>query len=372
MNETLRPLTLAEILDRTAQLYRSRFLVFFGVSTIPAGIIFVFAAGIFAFIAWMGSNSRNGGSVADVFVWVFLSLLAILVLPIALAASALGEAAMSDASARLFMGDPITIRSSYKNVWKRGWRYLGLYTLQGLVIVGAPVFVFFCGMFAMIAGKVSGFSDNDRSPLFGGLLFLLFVILAAFAVWMLLRFCLAFPACVVEQTTAWTALKRGVRLSHGTRGRILVLFILGLVLNWMLTWAVTFIVVIAVAMIPSLQGQKHAQTVGMIMIFSLYGSYFAVKALIKPIYGIAQTLFYFDQRIRKEAFDIEWLMQQAGMGMTPPPPVPSLPRLQSTEPLSQPVMTEEPVIAIPIEQELPQTFPTQNQDLASASGEVKA
>lgn len=371
MNETLRPLTLAEILDRTAQLYRSRFLVFFGVSTIPAGIIFVFAAGIFAFIAWMGSNSRNGGSVADIFVWVFLALLAILVLPLGLAASSLGEAAMSDASARLFMGDTITIRSAYKNVWQRGWRYVGLYFLQGLVIVGAPVLLFSIGIFAMIAAKVSGYAAGDSSPLFGGLLFLLFVVLGAFAGWMLLRLCLAFPACVVEQTTAWNALKRGVRLSQGTRGRILVLYLLGLILNWMLTWAVTFVVIIAVAMIPSLQGQKHAETVGMIMMFSLYGSYFAVKALIKPIYGIALTLFYFDQRIRKEAFDIEWLMHQAGMTPLPPEPA-AAPDPLIAGPPQQPAEVEEPVVAIPIEPQLPQAFPAQNQDLASASGEVKA
>lgn len=370
MNEPLHPLTLAEILDRTAQFYRSRFLVFLGVSTIPAGTIFVFAAGIFAFIAWMGSNSRNGGSVADVFVWVFLAVLAVLVMPVGLLASSLGEAAMSDASARMFLGEAITIRSSYKNVWRRGWRYLGLYTLQGLVIVGIPVVIFFGAMVAMIAGKVSGYATGDNSPLFGGLLFLVFLALGAFAVWMLLRFCLAFPTCVVEQATAWTALKRGIRLSHGTRGRILVLFILGLVLNWMLTWAVALIVIIAVAMIPSLQGQKHAQTVGMIMMFSLYGSYFAVKALIKPIYGIALTIFYFDQRIRKEAFDIEWLMQQAGM-VAAPEPAPT-PEPQAAEPLPQPLMVDEPVVVAPVEPELPQGFPTQSQDLTGSPGELKA
>ncbi|MGD0683209.1 MAG: hypothetical protein ABR990_14305, partial [Terracidiphilus sp.] len=35
MNEPLRPLTLGEILDRTAQLYRARFLLFLGISVIP-------------------------------------------------------------------------------------------------------------------------------------------------------------------------------------------------------------------------------------------------------------------------------------------------------------------------------------------------
>jgi hypothetical protein len=38
-----------------------------------------------------------------------------------------------------------------------------------------------------------------------------------------------------------------------------------------------------------------------------------VQALIKPIYGIALMLFYYDQRIRLEGYDIEWMMQQAGL-----------------------------------------------------------
>jgi hypothetical protein len=31
------------------------------------------------------------------------------------------------------------------------------------------------------------------------------------------------------------------------------------------------------------------------------------------LFPIAVTLFYYDQRIRKEGFDIEWLMQSAEM-----------------------------------------------------------
>ena len=36
-------------------------------------------------------------------------------------------------------------------------------------------------------------------------------------------------------------------------------------------------------------------------------------AFVLPIYSIALTLFYYDQRIRKEGYDVEWLMEQAGM-----------------------------------------------------------
>jgi hypothetical protein len=31
------------------------------------------------------------------------------------------------------------------------------------------------------------------------------------------------------------------------------------------------------------------------------------------VYGIALMLFYYDQRIRQEAFDIEWMMLKAGL-----------------------------------------------------------
>lgn len=313
MNEPLHPLTLTEILDRTAQLYRSRFLLFLGIATIPAGTLFLFAAGIFGFFAWMGANSRHGATVADVFVWVFLIVLLILVVPGSLITSALGEAAMTDASARFFLGETTTIRTAYKTAWKRGGRYVGLFAMQGLAIFIVPAVGFALAVAAMVAAKVSGFASNDPSPAFGGLVLLLVIVLGTVAVWILLRLCLAFPAAVVEQTTAWNGLKRGTHLSNGTRGRIFVLYVLGLFLNVILQWAVTIPAIIVLALIPGLQGQAHAQTLGMIMIFVGYGAAFGARALTKPVYGIALTLFYFDQRIRKEGFDIEWMMQRAGM-----------------------------------------------------------
>ena len=316
MNEPLHPLSLAEILDKTAQLYRSRFLVFVGIGTIPAGTVFVLAAGSFAFMAWMGANSRHGGSVGDVFVWAFLVLLFVLVVPVGLGVNALGEAAMTEAAARLFLGEAFTIRSAYKTAWKRGWRYLGLYTLQGLIVFGPPVAVFSLALAGMVAAKVAGSGANDNSPLFGGLVFLLFVVVGAFVVWMLLRLCLAFPAAVVEQAAAVQSLRRGTLLSRGTRGRILLLYVLGMILNQVLAWGVTLPVLIAMELVPALQGPAHAQVAGVIAMFAVYGSFFAVKALTKPIYGIALTLFYFDQRIRKEGFDIEWMMQAAGLATT--------------------------------------------------------
>ena len=40
---------------------------------------------------------------------------------------------------------------------------------------------------------------------------------------------------------------------------------------------------------------------------------FFINALIVPISAIGLSLFYYDQRIRKEGFDIEWMMHAAGL-----------------------------------------------------------
>jgi hypothetical protein len=260
---------------------------------------------------------------------------------------------MSEAAARLFLGEKIAIRSAYKAAWKRGWRYVGLLLLQGMVIAGVPAAAFLIAAVAMVAGKVRGVATNDNSPLFAGLILLLVLVLGAFAVWMLLRLCLAFPVSVVEQSSALSALRRGAMLSRGTRGRIFLLYLLGVFLSQILAWCVTFPVLIAITLLPGLQGQAHAQAVGMVAMSATYGAFFAVKALTKPIYGIARTIFYFDQRIRKEGFDIEWMMQQAGMLPLPaaqtqaaPPPVPhAAPSLQESSLIPEPAIAVHQLIS---------------------------
>ena len=40
---------------------------------------------------------------------------------------------------------------------------------------------------------------------------------------------------------------------------------------------------------------------------------FFTGSFITPILSIGITLFYYDQRIRMEGYDIEWMMQAAGL-----------------------------------------------------------
>ncbi len=326
MNEPMHPLTLGEILDRTAQMYRSRFLVYLGIGVVPTGVLLVFAALSFALLAWAGvmrNDPADAGTQAVVAVLV-IGALGLIGVPAYLGASSLGWAALSDAASRVFLGESISIRASFGNAWRRGWSYVGLYLLLGLFVAGIPVAVLFFS-FAALAGIGAAARQAGMGPAIvaftGFALFALVLGLFVFAVWMLLRLALAFPISVVEQIGAWSAIKRAVVLSKGTKGRLILLLLLGYAVNVLLMIAFMVPIAIVVALIPAAHSAAHAERVGQIFAFTWYGLSFAVQAFTLPVYGIGLTLFYFDQRIRKEGFDIEWMMRGAGM-VAPPVPQP--------------------------------------------------
>ena len=320
-NEAPRPLNLGEILDRTVQLYRDRFLVYLGIAIIPTGLLLIFGGGTFLVLAWLGSRpgataaSMNSASAMALGVLV-LGVISLPVLAVALGVSSLSTAAMNHAAAGALAGMRPTIRGSFAEAWRRGWQYVWLYFLEALIVWGAPLIVWSGAVMVMtfiVVGVGRSAGGQAVGALVGLMTFAGLAALAGYAIWMLLCVGLAFPGCVVEKISAWKALRRSFRLSKGTRGRIFVLYLLGAVLGWISSLVVVVIFAIAVAVIPGMNSPQKAQTAGMAMIFLVYGSSFAVQACIKPVYAIALMLFYYDQRIRNEGFDIEWMMERAGL-----------------------------------------------------------
>lgn len=340
MNERLFPLSLAEVLDRTAQLYRSHFLVFFGVALIPVGTVLLLAAAPAALTsAWTAHGVAPGGLGSVMLSLSMLGFLGVFALPVCLGATVLGWAAMTHAAAEAFLGRPVSIGRAYGAAWRRGWSYLWLSILEVLLLGLAPVLVFAAALLLAIGLAAAGV--NLGSPVLGfagaGLMVLFAGGLAVFTGWMLLRICLAQPACVFERISAWRAIGRSAVLSRGTRGRIVLLFLLVLALAWVLSIALMFPLFVALALIPAARNPQNGPVMAMIFMFSLYAVMFLTQALTKPVYGIALTLFYFDQRIRTEGFDIVWMMEEAGMAAPPAPePVPwlapTLPRPEAALP----------------------------------------
>jgi hypothetical protein len=130
-----------------------------------------------------------------------------------------------------------------------------------------------------------------------------------------LRYALSVPASVVEDLKATAALRRSVVLSKESRGRIFVL------------WLLVF--VIQIALVMTTQGyfffaafsHRGELAVGFRILQQFLA--FLTNSFIAPILATGITLFYYDQRIRKEGFDIEWMMKAAGMTVPEPPPLPA-------------------------------------------------
>ncbi|HWE85265.1 MAG TPA: hypothetical protein VG267_10000 [Terracidiphilus sp.] len=336
MNSAMRPSTLGEILDRTANLYRAHFMAFLGIAAPPAAILLGCMGGMVLLLTTTGTRPENA-LIAGLGV-LGIGLMGI---PLYAGAGALSTAAISHAASAVFLEEPITIRGSYRAAWKRGWSYVGLYFLQGLAIMAAPVILWTIAVtvLAVMAGLARQ-AGAGASAAATGFLLLVGAGLVVYAVWMLLMLCMAFPAAVVEGVGPWTALKRAAALSKGTRGRVLVLYVLGVAIGWIVS-IVFMSPIFLLALVPSLSRPEKSQLLGTIMIILFYGISFAVQALTKPIYGIAVVLFYYDQRVRKEGFDIEWMMRQAGMVSGPVAGavagVPEVARAVETWPESHPV-----------------------------------
>jgi hypothetical protein len=353
MSETLRPSTLGEILDRTASLYRTKFLVFFGLAAIPAAVwLFVCVCGVLLF-AWAGFMNPTGTPNPEtVGVAVLgMAVLFLLALPLTIAANALCGAALCHAAGAHTLGGTIAIASSLKAAWKRGWSYIGLFLLVALIVFGIPygaATVLFLVVGAMAAVAASAGGSGAAGVVAGGLIVLTFVALVALVMWLLLQLCLAFPIAVLEQAPVGVSLKRAWHLCRGTRLRMLAMFVLGIVLGWVVSLALMVPFFVVIAMNPRLGTPQHAQTLGTVMVMVMYGISFAMNALTMPVYAIGVVQFYYDQRVRKEGFDVELLMQRAGMVIEPTPLAEAVAAWKSEEaPVAETVLVDRGGVAAP-------------------------
>ncbi|MDE3200856.1 MAG: glycerophosphoryl diester phosphodiesterase membrane domain-containing protein [Acidobacteriota bacterium] len=307
METGIRPLSLGEILDRTAFLYRSNFLLFAGIFAVYAGLLLVFG------LAQLGVTSLVNFAQAAVAVKILLVCATIAEWFFIIAAAGITTAAINRAVAWVNLGQPATIASAYKSVLPRTGRYIWLMAIM-YSMIGWPVIllgVIFGGVVFSIPGLMSGHIDANNKGTVITLLAaaVLFALCSlgwfVYAVIMGIRYSLAVPVCVMEDLKARASIKRSILLTKGSRGRIFVLFLLVMAIEIGLsTVSQGFLIVLAI---------KHHGQVGPVAQSIAQIVSFFTNSFLGPIYATGITLFYYDQRIRKEGFDIEWMMHSAGL-----------------------------------------------------------
>ena len=125
-----------------------------------------------------------------------------------------------------------------------------------------------------------------------------------FIVHLYARYSLAIPACVLERVSSDQALARSSFLTKGRTGRIWLVFLLLGLINSALGFAFTAPFTVA-AVLMAVKGRGQF-SLGLAVAAQV--GQFLASTLSTPIATISIALLYFDERIRKEAFDLQYMM----------------------------------------------------------------
>lgn len=310
METNLRPLTLGEILDRTAELYRTHFLLLAGISSVYAGILLVLSLAQIGVQQGMLALHMTSYVIPVTIVGVVVLWLVIFV------AGGLGVAANTRAVGWVHLGEPATITGAYRAILPRTGRYLWLMTITYFLawFPLALVYGAYAALLLVYIRPKGLLAPHAPAPdpqtlivfLVSSVLFLVLLVASlVYGIIMSLRYSLAVPACTVENLKARPAIRRSVQLSKGSRGRIFMLGLLAVIIQLGLTGITQgfFFVV----------GMKHQGVLPVWMSIVQQILAFFTNTFVGPIYATGFTLFYYDQRVRKEGFDIEHMMQAAGL-----------------------------------------------------------
>jgi len=271
----LRPLSLGELLDRTFFLYRRNFLLFLGIGALPYSLLLVvgLAFGVMAGLARMGGGVPSGAAIVGGVVGGLLILVAALAFFVALLFS-VGATVL--AVAEIYSGHRPTIRGSFRLVRGKA---------------GAIFGVMFLSLLIMIAG---------------------FIALVIPGIYLMCRIPVATAATVVEDLGPVDGIGRSFGLTRGFAGRSAMIYLLIFALSYgvALAFQLPFYILIALS---AKQPQIVLLWTVLLQVSSLLGS-----LLVTPVNTIAFAVFYYDLRVRKEAFDLQMMMQAIGGPPVPP------------------------------------------------------
>lgn len=297
MSYEVRPLSLGQILDRTVQIYRTHLIVFAGIAMLPDGIFYALNAGFELGASHLLVFSRQGS--ASSAVTHLRTLLLYLIYPLLVAPA---TAATNSAIFSLYREEPFGVLIAYRQLGPSWWRcvrlrFAGIVMSSGVMLL--LLHLFFGGSTLYSASKRLG-----GSPGLVSLLALSYV----FAFWMGLRYSLSVPAMTSENLGVRAALKRSVSLTRNSRGRIFVAFLVYATVATCL-----FAAELLLLKAHGLRSWESGKRGIIVYTIALWFGRFLLTTLTHPLFSIAVTLFYIDQRVRKEGFDIEWMMERANL-----------------------------------------------------------
>ncbi|MGE3268075.1 MAG: glycerophosphoryl diester phosphodiesterase membrane domain-containing protein [Chloroflexota bacterium] len=290
----MRPLSVGDILDETLLIFRRQFLAFVtltAVVVVPSALLSLGSLVLVSMLTGAMASNRVSGETAMVLAFGSLAITVPVALVTGLGRLMSGVVAVK-VSADVILGRPIDIWAAYRQVFGR----LGPLLLAGFLV-------------GMVTGAAA----------------LCFPVAIFFA----LSWGLIFPVIVLEGHGGVEAMRRSWNLMRGNRWRLLGCTVLiGIIVTILVALPASLFAVLAavwLAITPAVLSNSGGM-------FTVQAGQVIVQALGETVFGaigyIVMTRFYFDVRVRKEAFDLELRLNRltdtlastpSGAPVPPPP-----------------------------------------------------
>ena len=272
----LRPLSLGELLDRTFFLYRRNFLLFVGIAAIPYSRFLPVLIGAFLY-------GLRGHAAADrqLFRGPRYGVCGIAVIFVVL-------------------GFSVAI-----SFFRRRHRFRGFRDLHGPPGDDSRVVRLVRGK----AGTIFGVMFLSGLIMIGG-----FIALIIPGIYLLCRISVATPAAMIEDLGPGESIRRSFDLTRDFAGRSALIYLLALAMvlgRRLPCFKFRFSFYRA-------QRQSNRSWCYCGSILAQVGNFIG-SVLVAPVSTIGFALFYYDLRVRKEAFDLQMMMQAIGADPMPPP-----------------------------------------------------
>jgi hypothetical protein len=315
----LRPLSISDMLDAAFRLYRQHFLTFIGIVAllqVPMGML-QFLAQLPYMQALQRFTTRPpavvpGGSPLDLFPFAELLPYYALIFGLGilqyLLIYNLMTGALANAISRSYLGQPISILSSYK---------IGFRRVLSLIVASLTPFAIGMVFVAVVAGCAFGaiFTSytqsvrTDTQPNVGLLIVVAIGLVLAIvgggiaALFFYVRLLLTTQAIILEGQGPFAGLARSWRLVGQAFWRSLGIFLL--------VYAFMYIVSLVVQLPLLVMGAFFGMLLNNSVLYQGIASLvtYGVLIFVLPLQFTIFTLLYYDLRIRKEGYDLELLAQ---------------------------------------------------------------
>lgn len=320
----IRPMRVSDIMDAGFRLYRQNFILFTGIVAlvqIPLLFIQLIVSSLLPSspnLAGLPQIDPSGTTAAFMNIFSTLSNSSPIVSVITLLGHQIAMGALAKAIAHRYLQQEASIFGSYQLGFGRIASLLGVSVLLGLiaaVLIGIPSIVLVVIYTAVMIGSIVGGTSSrlspgstavpDTSAALSGIYCLLGVVIVLILLisMFMLRFIFTTQTVVLEKQNPFDAIRRSWALSKGTFWRILGISIMIALIIQVISLVPLGL---AVAAVSPIAGNADSQWIVRIVINTVQS---LVQIMALPIQLGVPTLLYFDQRVRKEAFDLNLLVQ---------------------------------------------------------------